>query len=119
MLDALVDEGPVPAGDPVAHVLASPQLWPPLLTGIVGRQMPVEQPGARLIADLAHGHPAVRVTGRLQPEAAGGAIAPMLFVESTIWVCASSKKLVSVSAVTPDREVLKRARPVLDGAKCH
>lgn len=119
-IDVIVEEGPSPSGDPVAHVMGSPALWPALLTGIVGRTAPVEQPGARQVADLAHRHPAVRVHGRLQPEpTVGGPLAPILFVETTIWLCPASQRLVSVSAVTPDRRVLERARPFLDGARCH
>ena len=119
IVDVVVEEGPAPQGSPVEHVMTHADLWPALLTGAVGTPMPVEAPGAERVRDLPHGHDAVRVHGRLQPPAHGGAPAPYLFAETTIWVCPTSGHLVSVSAVSPDRQALTRARPILDAARCH
>ncbi len=115
LVDVVVEEGPAPQGSVVEHVMAHPELWPALLTGVVGRPMPVATPGAE---KAKAPHDAVRVHGKLQPPASGS-IAPLLFVETTIWVCPETKRLVSVSAVSPDKTAIERARPVLDAARCH
>ena len=120
LVDVIVEEGPRPATSPVDHVMKNSDLWPALLAGVVGRPLPVAVPGAVRVTTLAHGHEAVRVHGRVQPPAsATSPLAPILYVETTIWVCPQSDRMVSVSAVTPDRKALERARAVLDGAQCH
>ena len=120
LVEVVLEEGPRPAQSPVAHVLAHSELWEPLLTGVLGRPLPVDAPGANRITGLTHGHEAVRVHGRVQPPApARTPLAPVLYVETTVWACPISDRLVSLSAVSPDRRALERARSVLDAAVCH
>lgn len=118
VLEVVLEEGPRPAGSPVAHVLSTPDVWAPLLAGVLGRPLPVDAPGANRVTNLPH--EAVRVHGRVQPAPTPQRpMAPVLFVETTVWVCPVSDRMVSLSAVTPDRKALERARTSLDGAVCH
>lgn len=120
VVDVVLEEGPRPAGSPVAHVLSTPDVWGPLLSGVLGRPLPVDAPGASRVEKLSHGHEAVRVHGRVQPPATPQQpLAPVLYVETTVWVCPRSDRMVSLSAVTPDRKALERARAALDGVVCH
>ena len=117
LVEVVLEEGPPPSGSPVEHVMQHSELWPQLLTGVLGKPLPVEVPGAQRVT--VQGHDAVRVHGRLQSKAVGGAPAPILFAETSIWVCPKSERLVSLSAVSPDAGALARARPLLERVACH